>query len=250
MNTDEAWKHYGDNDPYFGVLTNPEFKGTNLTPHRLLDFFATGDKHVTTLLDALGRYGFDFARGSVLDFGCGVGRLLLPFSKQFKAAVGIDVSPGMLAECRKNCEQRSYPNIELLQSDDHLTALKGRQFNLVHSFIVLQHISYDRGVEITHQLLESVAPQGVAALHIQYAGFPYIRGTGLKFLVKRLWLKMRERGTTNREMIMNAYPLNDVFATLDSLGFGKCVIQFTKTTSGGIFIWAQRTGKFPYADVF
>ena len=55
---------------------------------------------------------------NALDFGCGVGRLVIPLAKISTSAVGIDVSESMLAEARKNCELNSVHNIDLVKSDD------------------------------------------------------------------------------------------------------------------------------------
>ena len=52
--------------------------------------------------------------------------------------VGVDVSPSMLAEARRNCDARGARNVELLAADRLGTLAP--EFDLVHSFIVLQHI--------------------------------------------------------------------------------------------------------------
>ncbi len=250
MNTDTTWKWYGEQDPYFGVLTEEAYRTGNLSPEKKQAFFETGRRHVSTLLDALAESGFSVRKERVCDFGCGVGRLLLPFAEIFEHAVGIDVSPGMLRECRSNAAEKGLTNIELRESDDNLSSLKAGEFDLVHSFIVLQHIPYERGLVLVRRLLECVKPGGIACLHIQYAGFPLIQGTGLKTAAKRLVAKLTDRLRPSSEMLMNAYPLNQTFELFDELGFGECKAVYTKTTRGGIFIWAQRTCKFPYSAVF
>ena len=78
------------------------------------------------------------------DFGCGVGRLVLPFAHYSREVVGIDISESMLKECEKNLNNRGINNCQLITSDDNLASLTG-SFNLIHSFITFQHIPVGTG---------------------------------------------------------------------------------------------------------
>lgn len=250
MNTDKTWQMYGERDPYYGVLTCPCYHTTNLTSAARDQFFSTGETHIFTLLDRLNSLGFDFEKDTACDFGCGVGRLLIPLATRFRKVVGIDVSPGMLKECHKNIKERNLENVWLFTSDDTLSAIEGHRFALVHSFIVLQHIPFHRGLGIVKRLLECVSPNGVACLHIQYAGLPLAQGFGLKALARRIIKSSFCRFRPESEMLMNAYPLNSIMEYLDEMGFAKCHIEFTKTTKGGVFIWAQKTGIYESSHIF
>lgn len=53
MNTDKTWQWYGENDPYYGVLTEDSFRGGNLTLERKRAFFESGQKHISDLLRGL-----------------------------------------------------------------------------------------------------------------------------------------------------------------------------------------------------
>jgi SAM-dependent methyltransferase len=240
MNTDKTWRWYGDNDPYYGVLTDDAFRGGNLTSEHKAAFFESGQKHITQLLSELEAAQFSVGRIKALDFGCGVGRLVIPLARDFESVVGIDVSEGMLKECAKNASEMGLQNIRLVLSDDQLSALEDEKFDLVHSFIVLQHIPYERGLDIFRRLLDLVKPGGVACLHVQYAGFPLVQGFGLKTALRRMLNKLRDKLIPPEQMLMNAYPLNAVFGLLDRQGFSNCRVVFTRTTRGGVFIWAQR----------
>jgi SAM-dependent methyltransferase len=241
MNTDKTWRWYGENDPYYGVLTEDSFRGGNLTLERKRAFFESGQKHISDLLRGLEETHMPIKKTKALDFGCGVGRLVIPLAREFDAVVGVDVSDGMLKECAKNAAEMGLENIRLVASDDNLSALAGEEFDLVHSFIVLQHIPYERGLVIVGRLLDLVKSGGVACLHVQYAGFPLIQGLGLKTALRRMLAKLTDKLHPPAQMLMNAYPLNAVFGLLDSKGFGKCQLVFTRSTKGGVFIWAQRT---------
>jgi SAM-dependent methyltransferase len=240
MNTDKTWEWYGDKDPYYGVLTDDSFRVGNLTLERKAAFFESGQKHITQLLAELEAAQFSVGKSKALDFGCGVGRLIIPLARAFESVVGVDVSEGMLKESAKNISEIGLQNIRLVLSDDQLSALDGEEFDLVHSFIVLQHISYERGLDIFRRLLDLVKPGGVACLHVQYAGFPLVQGFGIKTALRRILKKLTDKLIPPEQMLMNAYPLNAVFGLLDRQGFSNCRVVFTRTTMGGVFIWAQR----------
>ena len=56
-------------------------------------------------------------------------------------------------------------NVTFALSDDDLAGAPGR-FDLVHTYIVLQHIPARRGMRIIERLVEKVAPGGGLSLHV------------------------------------------------------------------------------------
>src|SRR4051812_38611679 len=114
MSTDHAWKQWGEKDPYFGVLTADKFRRHNLTAEAKAEFLDSGRGHVEYVLAMLRKH-IDpaFAPRRVLDFGCGVGRLVIPFAREADEVVGVDVSEGMLAEARRNCDDAGARNVKL-----------------------------------------------------------------------------------------------------------------------------------------
>ncbi len=169
MSSDIAWEQWGRQDPYFGVLTHERFRRDKLDAGAKHEFFTSGETHVSLLLSRCrALFGALPEPLSVLDFGCGVGRLLVPFKRAAERVVGVDVSPSMLAEARRNCDELEAAAVELALSDDALSQVDGR-FALVHSSIVLQHIDPHRGLRIIEALLSRVMDGGIAALHLTYA---------------------------------------------------------------------------------
>jgi SAM-dependent methyltransferase len=158
--TDEVWRDFGKNDPYFGVLSHEEYSRENLSDTTLQKFFRSGEVHIAELLSSIERIGTAPLKGRVLDFGCGVGRLLLPLAGSFREAVGIDVSEGMLTECRKNVGDRQLQNVVLSRQIPNL------EFDLVHSALVFQHINVVRGCEIILECWSRVAPGGLLAVQL------------------------------------------------------------------------------------
>ncbi len=161
--SDSDWRKWGRIDPYFGVVSFDEFKADRIADNRAR-FFDTGRREIEIALnDIAARYG-DVARRRALDFGSGVGRLALPLAERYDEVVGVDISDAMIAEARDNCGDVGVRNAHFVLSDDELTRVSG-SFDLVHSYIVLQHIPVDRGLALTSQMLSRLAPGGVACLH-------------------------------------------------------------------------------------
>lgn len=164
-NSDSMWEKWGKTDPYYAVVTQDQYHAKNLSESKE-DFFESGRKHVAGVLQDLEqRFGI-INRNSALDFGCGVGRLLVPLSSYFERVDGMDISPSMLKEASINLADKSIKNVELLRSDDALTAIQEKKYDLVHSHLVLQHIPRERGYVLIEKLLSHVAPNGSFYIHV------------------------------------------------------------------------------------
>src|SRR5688500_636371 len=89
--TDKEWEKFGKDDPYFGVLSDVSFRKGNLNPEAFERFFASGEEYVSDLLVRAVRFaGEGFRPRSALDFGCGVGRLVIPLASRCARVVGVD----------------------------------------------------------------------------------------------------------------------------------------------------------------
>ncbi len=248
MSTDTEWEKWGAKDPYFGVLTNPKYRATNITKEAKEEFFALGRWHVDHVLQVC-RTQLDtsFNPQRVLEFGCGVGRLAIPFAQTGAQVVGVDISPSMLAEARRNCEAAGLLScIELLGSDDDLSLVTG-DFDLVHSCIVIQHIEIPRGLKIFQELVRRVRPGGIGALHVTFAWDLHRETLGV-FQIPQpspslpWWRHWRQavvavlRGTpelapappdADPEMQMNFYNLSQLMFVLQQAGAGMVHCQLT-----------------------
>lgn len=173
--TDRDWEIFGRTTPYFAVYTDEKFLPENLDEVARAEFFATGERHVERTLELIRRYlAADFAPARTLDFGCGVGRLVLPLARRFPFVVGVDVSRSMLAEARRNCESPGLSNVEFVESDDDLSRVTGT-FDFIHSYIVMQHIPRARGEALFQRLLTRLNPGGIGAVHFTYTRHEWLR---------------------------------------------------------------------------
>jgi SAM-dependent methyltransferase len=229
MTTDAAWEEWGKRDPYFGVITDPRFRRSALNEATRRDFFATGVGHVDYLMNSI-RLNIDpgFAPRTILDFGCGVGRLLIPFAALAQEVVGLDVAQSMLAEARRNCDERQVRNVTLLMSDDQLSALSGK-FDLVHSCIVLQHVPFDRGKEIFAALIRHLNPGGIGAIQLVYANAQRAEAAPVSS-APPLPPEAAQPVSTREvdpEIQMNAYEINPILLAMQSAGVREFHTSFT-----------------------
>src|SRR3569623_3209784 len=73
--TDADWRALGKDQPYWGVLSHPQYRTENLTPDTIEEFYASGPWHIAQVAESLRRLTGRGPSGRALDFGCGVGRL-------------------------------------------------------------------------------------------------------------------------------------------------------------------------------
>ena len=80
--SDSEWEKWGKKDPYFGVITSPKYRNSTITEADKSDFFESGSTHVNEVMTYISRHiKQDFKPSWVFDFGCGVGRLVVPFAR-------------------------------------------------------------------------------------------------------------------------------------------------------------------------
>ncbi len=107
----------------------------------------------------------DSARNDALDFGCGVGRLVMPLAGRYRSVIGIDISDAYIAEAMRNRDRKGFANIDFAENLDGLIAA-GRQFDLVHSCIVFNHIPWPRGQQIIADMFGLLREGGVMAVQV------------------------------------------------------------------------------------
>jgi 2-polyprenyl-3-methyl-5-hydroxy-6-metoxy-1,4-benzoquinol methylase len=231
--TDLDWRTWGSTNPYFGVISHAKFLNANLSNDSLQDFFASGERHIDHIYRVIRsgiRPGFQPTR--VLDYGCGVGRLVVPLARRSGAVVGVDVSPGMLAEARENCKKFAVTSARLLHINE-LDSLEPCSFDLVHSFIVFQHIPVPRGELILRKLITLIAEGGVGAIHITYSDTRSRLRRAVRTLRQRVNLAhgllnvVQRRPFSSPMMQMNSYSMNRIFDILMDAHCSNLRVEFS-----------------------
>jgi 2-polyprenyl-3-methyl-5-hydroxy-6-metoxy-1,4-benzoquinol methylase len=245
MSTDIAWEEWGRRDPYFGVITDPKFRSAGINENAKQEFFASGEVHVNGVLSTIRKYiDPGFVPRAALDFGCGVGRLLIPFARVAQEVVGLDISPSMLHEARRNCDEQGLQNVRLFRSDDALSTLTG-SFDLIHSCIVFQHIPVERGRALFARLLQQLSAGGVGAIQLTYAKTYFASTYGLPppELPRMDTLStLNSPASTGADpvMQMNPYNLNEILFLMQRRGILRFHAEYTDHGGElGIFLFFQ-----------
>ncbi len=231
--TDKQWEKFGQSEPYFGVLTDEKYLAANLTDENSRIFFESGCQHVEHILAQIGRQiDPGFSPEMALDFGCGVGRVAIPLARVVKRVSAADVSGAMLKEAERNCKAAGLTNIDFYKSDDQLSLLSDK-YDLVHSYIVLQHIPVDRGEQIFNRLLHLLTDRGIGVIHLTYGNSRAV-WTSIKMFAKRyvpfiggLYNLFQGRGFNEPQMQMNHYDLNRIFSMLQHAGVSDLFVEYT-----------------------
>jgi SAM-dependent methyltransferase len=238
MGTDRDWEKWGRDDPYFGVLSLESFRSERMSEDDRAEFFRSGEEHIENLLRIIrARFQPDFEPGESLDFGCGVGRLLIPLAHRSHHALGADISPSMLAEARRNCDRLQVGNVDLIESDDQLSRASGA-YDLVHSHIVFAHIDPRRGHAIFEALAGKVSLGGFMAAQVLYAcNAPRWARTLVKLryrlpLLNAMRNLLRGRPWREPAMQLHIYNLATLSRSLNRLGFGEALLVTDRFDNG------------------
>ena len=208
--TDADWRELGQSNPYWGVISHPNFLTENITPERVDEFYASGPFHIDPIAADLTKLIGSPPGGRAMDFGCGVGRLAEAMLKYADQVTGVDISPGMLELARKRGSRVNY-----------VGELPDGPFDWINSFIVFQHIPPERGLQLMAELLARLAPGGCVSLQVtvwreQAHVWPASSGwrRWLRAPLQWLWARRLPVG----QIIMFDYDLSQVVRRLNEAG--------------------------------
>lgn len=203
-----SWQHLGETDPYWSVLTSPEYRGQP-SPEDIARFFASGAAEVGRLQNALARIGLQLdGNGTCIEYGCGLGRVTRHLAPHFARTVGVDISAAHLKLARELADADGVRGVEWLHLPtlDRLSALPKADF--IYSMIVLQHNPPPVIERILIAFAQSLKPGGVA-----YFQVPTYR-SDYEF---QLADYVRDQ-LNRREMEMHAFPQQRVFEIFAEVG--------------------------------
>ncbi len=142
----------------------------------------TGELEIARVFAELDRLGVIVSRtGTCLDFGCGLGRLTRALGRRFDQAIGVDVSPTMVAEATELAAAAGIDNVRFaLNQEPHLAQFATGSIDFVYSNIVLQHVSRDLQLGYLREFGRLLAPGGLAVVQLPS------RRTGVRGLARRM----------------------------------------------------------------
>jgi cyclopropane fatty-acyl-phospholipid synthase-like methyltransferase len=241
------WQRWGREDPYFGVLTSASYHRDQMDENARKDFFASGEACIDAALTTVKSHlDGGFAPQRSLDFGCGVGRLTIPLARRSEQVVGVDISPAMLEEARKNADAAGVHNITWVESDDGLTRVTG-SFDFIYSIIVFHHIRPEVGQRLLVRQLQMLRPGGVLAAQVLYhldqsavvktARWIQAHVPVANSLVNAV--KRRPLSTPNMEA--NVYPFAQTLELLQNAGIRGTYLELSRENAcSHAVVYAQR----------
>lgn len=158
----QTWSHFGKTCAHWSVLTHNNYLPKNLNTETRQEFFDSGHHSLNDLEKILNRHGMSFHNQTVLDFGCGIGRVTGPCTLVAKKVYGFDVSLPHLQIAKETA-----PMAEFFHVTSHrvLPQTPVRP-DIIYSLMVLQHNRPRLMQRYIILLLESLNSQGCAILHI------------------------------------------------------------------------------------
>jgi SAM-dependent methyltransferase len=245
--SDKDWREFGKEDPYFAVVTDERFRRANLNEAALSEFFKSGERDIELVLKTIHlRLDPAFRPRRSLEFGCGVGRLLIPLAAISDNVTGLDVSPHMLQEAKRNCDDRGLTNVDFAITEDSLSTVSGR-FDFILSYTVFQHIPCQRGKILLCNLVDLLQENGIGVLHFTYQTlasrislFLYRLRRSVRLVHKILNVVWHE-DFNYPLMQMNDYNLNELLFILQEAGCDHCYVSFTRHAKHlGVIIFFQK----------
>ncbi len=165
--------------------------GSELT---LEQFVATGDSEVPAYLtvfglrtpDAGGRSNDD---KTLVEIGCGIGRMTCAFTREFGTVVGCDLDAGFLERCFETVGQ--FGKVDRLRTshvvDGHTLDLAADSSDVTFSYITLQHCEADDALRLTSEAVRITRPGGRIVLNYRARGAPDLILIPLGALVRAMF---------------------------------------------------------------
>jgi SAM-dependent methyltransferase len=234
--TDADWRAIGQSQPFWGVVSQDEYRAENLTEANVEAFYLSGIADVADIVRRIKAATSAQPRGRALDFGCGAGRLAEAMAAYVDAVTGYDVSPGMLATARSRGGRASY-----------VDTLPDGPFNWINSYIVFQHIPPERGLVLMEQLFARLADDGVLSLQVTVWRDERHRPpppTGWRKWLGPLLGAAREARLKRGTIFMHDYDLSAVVRLLNRAGVEDLTLSATDHDGHhGVILIGRKTAR-------
>jgi ubiquinone/menaquinone biosynthesis C-methylase UbiE len=225
----------GELDPFWAILSEPHLRYGKWDIKR---FLQTGNDEVKALMAGLKALDYPKDHLKALDFGCGSGRITLPLSSYFEESYGVDISDPMIKRARILAKNNNRCKYFVNKSDD-LKMFKSASFDLVYSFIVLQHVgSKELVFSYLREFLRVLKKGGIVVFQIP-VDIPLKHRLQPK---SRLYKMLRDIGFANSFLYKNLglFPITMTFVPenelLEFLGsLGAEVIKKEKNTNKSLY---------------
>jgi SAM-dependent methyltransferase len=199
-------------------------------------FFESGEKDYETMVaPVLARRCWQAADKTMLELGCGTGRMTKTFAERFGRVVAVDISTEMLARAKALLPEARNITWTLGNGSD-LSVVPGASMDFVFSYIVLQHMP-TRELTLVYigELLRVLKPGGIFLFQFNSLARPSMnwRGRLVWGAVDLPWSLGWIRASRS---LASAFGLNPALAgkSWRGVALDAATVQKTVQTSGGI----------------
>jgi ubiquinone/menaquinone biosynthesis C-methylase UbiE len=133
------------------------------------EFVATGDNEVLAYLEVFGLRTPGNDERTVVEIGCGIGRMTCAFTHEFSTVYACDLDAGFLERCRETVAR--FGKVDRLRT---IEVADGRSLevptdvaDLAFSYITLQHCEIDDALELASESVRVVRAGGYVALNFR-----------------------------------------------------------------------------------
>jgi SAM-dependent methyltransferase len=156
------WNEFGRIDPMWAILTDGTKAGNRWDRG---EFFAAGARSVAALMERVGELHLPHTWDRALDFGCGLGRLTQALAFFFEDVDGVDIAESMITGARgynRHGDRVAYH----VNTRADLSLFDDDSFDLVYSYLVLQHIHPLHSLKFMLEFVRVVRPGGLIAFQL------------------------------------------------------------------------------------
>lgn len=211
----KTWEAFARIDPEWSILLT---EGPRRGRWETEDFLATGEAEIGAAFALLDALGITVARGSALDFGCGVGRLTKALASRFEWVVGVDIAQGMIDRARSlwsGCGGISF----MLQDVPGLKQIHDASFDFVYSSLVLQHNPPTDALGYVSEFFRVTKPGGAVVFQLPSQPLRPWREWAKRIpMVASLHWKIRARDIRAVPMPIHGVPVRQVIHCIQQSG--------------------------------
>jgi SAM-dependent methyltransferase len=138
----------------------------------LEEFVATGDAEVSAYLTVFGLRSPDNETETLIEIGCGIGRMTCGFTRDYGTVIACDVDPGFLERCFETVGR--FGKVDRLRTsrvtDGRTLELDPNSGDVAFSYITLQHCDPDDALELSAEAVRVTRPGGKVVLNFRSRG--------------------------------------------------------------------------------
>lgn len=136
-----VWEKLGEEEPYWSVLTEDQYRKKNLDEDGIKNFYDSGRVHTLRIGATLIRNEVindfkELKNLDIMEIGCGCGRVTWSLAENFRKVVAVDISKGNLEIARQYIKNKNVDFQQIFAVEDYNNL---PSVDVIYSIIVLQH---------------------------------------------------------------------------------------------------------------